>query len=321
MLVDALIGSTGFVGSEVDAQHDFGAKFNSRTISSAAGQHFGTIVCAAAPGSMLEANRLPDRDRARIDQIMAQLGTIKAERFVLISTIAVLDGFAAIDETTDRFETKTAYGVNRRRLEEFAAAHFARALVVRLPALFARGLKKNFLFDMLNPMPSMLTTDKLEQLKTGLPDDLGALTGAIYAWDEALSMHVLDRDKLARSGHRRAMDEAVTVLGASAVQFTNPESHFQFYDLGRLWADIGRGLDAGLETLHLAPAPMAAGDIFQAIRGGAMPASGARVHGEDMRTAYAGLWGKDGPYIATADEVLAGIRTLFERHADTGPAV
>jgi hypothetical protein len=316
--VDALIGSTGFVGSEIGIQHEFGAKLNSKTISSAAGQHFGTIVCAAAPGSMLEANKLPERDHQRIDQLIGQLSTIKADRFVLISTIAVLDSFKAEDEASATFETKTPYGVNRRRLEEFVADHFEGSLVVRLPALFGDGLKKNFLFDLLNPIPSMLTGEKLTGLKSGLPDDLASVAEAAYGWDEMLSLFVLDRGLLERSGHRADLDAAVTALGASAVLFTNPESRFQFYDMSRLWADIQLGLDHDLNTLHLAPAPISAGEIYEALRAQPMPASGARVHAEDMRTAHANLWGKTGPYGATGDEIIDGIRALFARKANAG---
>ena len=318
MPADALIGSTGFVGSEIDGQHDFGVKLNSKTISSAAGQHFRTIVCAAAPGSMLEANRLPERDYQRIDQLVGQLSAIGAERFVLISTIAVLDSFAAADEASATFEAKTPYGVNRRRLEEFVADHFERSLVVRLPALFGEGLKKNFLFDLLNPVPSMLTREKLANLMSALPGDLATQAEAAYGWDETLSLFVIDRGLLERSGHRRALDEAVTALGASAVLFTNPESRFQFYDMSQLWPDIQLALDHGIDTLHLAPTPLAAGEIFEALKGQPMPASSARVHSEDMRTAHAGLWGKTGPYKATGDEVIAGIRALFACKADAG---
>src|SRR5688500_2268849 len=70
---DAIIGSTGFVGGHLLGQHSFVGRFNSRTVQHAAGQAFDVVVCAAAPGSMFEANRFPDQDKARIDALIDHL--------------------------------------------------------------------------------------------------------------------------------------------------------------------------------------------------------------------------------------------------------
>ena len=96
---NGLIGHTGFVGGALLRQAVFGACYNSASIAAIAERDFGTLVCAAAPGSMLEANRAPERDKARIDGLIAQLSTVRAERFVLISSIAVLEAVAAGDLT------------------------------------------------------------------------------------------------------------------------------------------------------------------------------------------------------------------------------
>ena len=51
---------------------------------------YDTVVCAAAPGSMLLANRDPVSDERSIDQLMQQLSALRCNNFILISTIAVL---------------------------------------------------------------------------------------------------------------------------------------------------------------------------------------------------------------------------------------
>lgn len=310
--MDALIGDTGFVGGILAGQHEFAARFNSRTIGEAAGCRFETVVCAAAPGSMFEANRFPELDRQRIDGLIDQLSTIGAKRFILISTIAVFAGFAAENEETRAFEEQTPYGVNRRRLEAFVEQRFPGALVVRLPALFGSGLKKNFLFDIMNPMPSMLPKARLADLCSRLGPKLAGDLADFYGWREDLGLHILDRDAFDRSPLRAELDAAVEVLGMSAVQFTNPASRFQYYDMRRLWSDIGRGLAAGTPVLHLAPAPVAAGAIFHAMTGKAMPETEARLHGEDMRTGLAALWGRTGPYIAEPAEILVSIAAFSQ---------
>ncbi|MDO8410621.1 MAG: hypothetical protein Q7S93_11250 [Phenylobacterium sp.] len=311
--MDALIGSTGFVGGTLARQHGFAAAFNSQTIDQARGGAFDTVVCAAAPGSMFEANRFPDRDRARIDNLIDHLSTLKAETFVLVSTIAVLaEGGLEADETADRFETEKAYGRHRRDLEVFCANHFPRCLIVRAPALFGSGLKKNFLFDILNPTPSMLNAARLAELQAALPAGVSQSLARFYAWDEALDLFVLDRPAFDATGERRACEAAIIKAGMPAAVFTNPASTFQYYGVSQLWADIGRGRARGLEVLHLAPAPLQAGALFTTLTGQAPPASPAPVHQEDMRTLHADLWGRTGPYISDPPEILAALKAFHE---------
>lgn len=310
-MVDALIGSTGFIGSILSDQHRFDASFNSKTITSAEQRHYRMIVCAAAPGSMMEANQNGQHDAGRIGSLMKSLSSITADRFILISTIAVLQGFSAENEQTADFETTIPYGVNRHRLEAFVLGHFKCPLVLRLPALFGGDLRKNFLFDILNPMPSMLTTEKLGSIKKSVDVDLATVIDRIYQWDADKAFYVIDRAALDTSGARTQLEAALEAIGGSAIGFTNPASRFQYYDVENLWSDIERGMQAGLRVLHLSPAPLTAADVYRAIRHREMPETEAREHREDMRTSHAALWGKDGPYIANADEVMAGIRRFF----------
>ena len=102
---------------------------------------------------MFTANRDPDRDRAAIEALTDRLDGVTARRFVLISSIAVLADFAGRDvEGTDAFQEDLAYGRHRRALEAFCEDRFDNCLVVRLPALFGPGLRKNFIFDLMNPV-------------------------------------------------------------------------------------------------------------------------------------------------------------------------
>lgn len=311
--MDALIGETGFVGRILADQHHFGARFNSRTIDRAEGRTFDTILCAAAPGSMFEANRYPDSDQRRIDDLVRRLGTIKAKRFILISTVATLADFTAEDENSRAYETRIPYGVHRRRLEAFVESRFPEHLLIRLPALFGPGLKKNFLFDILNPMPSMLTDAKLKELRDRLSQDLAEAAARFYSWREDLALHLIDRPAYDASGRRAELDPAVEAAGLSATQFTSPQSRFQYYDMARLWSDIGLAQAAGVRVLHLAPPPLPASEVFRSVMGKSMPENQARVHVEDMRTGHALLWGRTGPYIADPAQVLDAIGTFVRR--------
>ena len=303
---DCLVGHTGFVGGALLRQTTFAARFNSGTISDIANREFGTVVCAAAPGSMLEANSAPERDRAQIDSLIRHLSSIEAERFVLISSIAVLADFAGgEDEATQAFQDTLAYGRHRRLLEAFVEDRFQQSLIVRLPALFGQGLRKNFIFDLMNPMPSMLTRERLGDLLGVLDRSLGLWVTSLYRPAAVAGMLRLERPTLDRDPRRQALEEAVNAAGFAATQFHHRDTTYQYYDTDRLWADIGTAMKAGLPAIHLVSEPLAVSVIHQHLTGRAMPETGARLHREDMRTRHAALWGASGPYQFDAATTLA----------------
>ncbi len=307
-----LIGATGFVGSALLRQTDFDARFNSRNVSEIEGQTFGTLVCAAAPGSMFEANTASERDKAQIQGLIERLSKVHADRFVLISSIAVLADFAGQDdESTQDFQEKLAYGRHRRELEAFVEQHFAERLIVRLPALFGQGLRKNFIFDLMNPVPSMLTEAKLEDLRRRLDAALSNWVGLLYTPDAATGLLKLDREALNRDARRRALDDAVSDLGLSATQFHNRETTYQYYEIDRLWGDIGIALEAGLTHLHLTSEPLKAAVIHESLKGAPMPETSARLHREDMHSAHGNLWGTCGPYLYDSETTLERLARFY----------
>ena len=117
---NCLVGHTEFVGGNLLNQAAFSTVFNSANIAEIAQQEFDILVCAAAPGSMFEANKFPDRDQAKIQALIDELSKVRTSRFILISSIAVLEDFAGgDDEGTTAFQEELAYGRHRRALESF----------------------------------------------------------------------------------------------------------------------------------------------------------------------------------------------------------
>lgn len=307
-----LVGHTGFVGSALLRQAQFDDCFNSSNIGTIAGRRYGTLVCAAAPGSMFEANRDPEVDRAMIHELMGKLESASADRVILISSIAVLADFGSgDDESAHAFQTEIAYGRHRRELEVFVEDRFAGSLVVRLPALFGRGLRKNFLFDLLNPIPSMLTCERLEDWVRSVDVRLGRSLRELYAFNRSNGMFVLDRPSLAANALRTSLEETAAELGYSATHFHNRETTYQYYEVEKLWSDIGLALNAGLSHIHLVNEPLTAARIHRRLTGRPMPETAARLHREDMRTRHAGLWSKSGPYIDDAKATLERIEAFY----------
>jgi hypothetical protein len=150
-MATALIGHTGFVGGTLARAHRFDAHYNSRNSRDMAGHSFDMVVCAGLSAAKWLANRDPAADWAAIAALVEVLRQVTARRFVLISTIDVYPEPVDVDETSTIDEASGhAYGRHRLRFERFVTDRFARVHVVRLPALFGAGLKKNILFDLLH---------------------------------------------------------------------------------------------------------------------------------------------------------------------------
>jgi len=146
----ALIGHTGFVGSNLDRQLAVTDRYNSRNVGEMRGQSYDEIVCAGVRAVKWWANQNPEADWAGIVTLLDALSGVKAGRFTLISTVDVYRDPVGVDEATliDAAGLHP-YGLHRWRVEDFVRRTFANAQIVRLPGLFGPGLKKNLIYDVM----------------------------------------------------------------------------------------------------------------------------------------------------------------------------
>ena len=146
----ALIGHTGFVGSNLLRQRSFDSTFNSANIDEIAGRSFDLVVCAGAPAEKWKANADPARDLDNIERLIRALEQVNTQKLVLISTVDVFATPVEVDEDTPAPTAGLSpYGHHRRRLEQVVAGRFD-ATIVRLAGLYGRGLKKNAIHDLLH---------------------------------------------------------------------------------------------------------------------------------------------------------------------------
>lgn len=136
----ALIGHTGFVGGTLARASGWDATFNSSNIADIAGQSFDLLVCAGVSAVKWVANKEPEADEADSARLTNALAQASVRELILISTIDVYPDPAA----------NHPYDRHRLDLERWAAARFPLLRVIRLPALFGAGLRKNAIFDLLH---------------------------------------------------------------------------------------------------------------------------------------------------------------------------
>lgn len=307
--MDFLVGNTGFVGANLAASHAFDGAFHSTNVSDAFGANPDLLVYSGVPAEMFLANTNPEADAARIDGAIENIRRIAPRAVVLISTIAVLDDVKGTDETAAIDETRlTAYGRNRLVLENWVRENVEDHLIVRLPALYGKNLKKNFLYDLIKIIPARLTRAKYEELA---------------ARDVRIAESYEDEGNgffrcTVSDAQRPALKESFERAGFSALNFTDSRSRYQFYNLGRLWGDIETLRANGVRLFHPATEPVSAAEVYHFIKGGTFANELAKPPFDyDYRTRHAALFGGENGYLLGKKQVLDDV-AAFVRAAERG---
>ena len=308
MYRDLLVGSTGFVGGNLRAKHTFTAVCHSSDIAAQYGTQPDLCVYAGVPAAMFLANADPEADLEVMRTARENLRKIAPKSLVLISSIAVFaDSRGRREDDAPGTDGLPAYGRNRLQLEQWVREDFNDALIVRLPALYGAGLKKNFLFDLHTITPAMLKPEKYNELAEKSPL---VKTGYTLA-DNGFY-------KLNGTADKTALKEFFAGNDFNALAFTDSRSRYQFYNLGRLWQDIEAARTAGLTMLHLCTPPISAAEVYTAVTGKAdwtneLPKS---PFDYDLRSRYAAVLGGSGDYLCTKEEELDDVTHFLREWRD-----
>ena len=307
MYRDLLVGSTGFVGGNLRAKHTFAAVCHSSDIAAQYGTQPDLCVYAGVPAAMFLANADPEADMEVMRTARENLRKIAPKSLVLISSIAVFaDSRGRCEDDAPDTDGLPAYGRNRLQLEQWVREDFNDALIVRLPALYGAGLKKNFLFDLHTITPAMLKPEKYNELAA---KSLLVKTGYTLA-DNGFY-------KLNGTADKTALKEFFAGNDFNALAFTDSRSRYQFYNLGRLWPDLEKARAADLKLLHLCTPPITAGEVYTAV-------TGRNWHNElakppfdyDLRSRHADILGGSGDYLCTKEEELDDVTHFLREWRD-----
>jgi nucleoside-diphosphate-sugar epimerase len=100
-------------------------------------------------------------------------------------------------------------------------------------------------------------------------------------------------------------------------RFAHAASTFQFYDVRDLWGHVLLARDAGLSVVNLATEPVSSAQVARECFGVDYRCDDRPEVGYDLRTRHAAeLAGREGPYLRSAGEVLAGIRAWGARELE-----
>lgn len=303
--MNILVGYTGFVGSNLYEKGQFDAVFNSQNIEEAYGTNPGLLIYAGLRAEKYLANQAPEKDMELILQAEENIRRIAPEKLVLISTIDVFENPQDVDETT-RIKTENLhpYGYNRYQLECWVREHFPEALIVRLPGLFGKNIKKNFIYDFINRIPYMLKAEKMEELSKTEP----VLCNYYELQDNGFY-----KVRTLNTQQSVFLKEKFEMLGFSALNFTDSRSVYQFYPLGRLWDDIQTALKNEIRLWHPATEPISAAQLYQYLTGNVFMNELSGIPADyNYKTVYDKLYGGTGGYICDKETIMSEIRKFVE---------
>ena len=164
-----LIGYTGFVGSNLSQQTKFDKYYNSTNIKTIIGHEFGLIVCTGVNAVKWLANQQPEADAKNIEKLKICLAQTKINHLVLISTIDIYDLPIEVNEDSiPNLQQQDYYGKHRYQFEQWITkqTNIKQYTIIRLPSLFGNNLKKNLVFDIMNPLAQSVNQVLWQELKT-----------------------------------------------------------------------------------------------------------------------------------------------------------
>lgn len=309
-----LVGYTGFVGSNIASKYDFTWKINSKNKEEAFAKKPDLLIYAGLRAEKFLANKDPEADMATVMEAMEQIKKINPGKLVLISTVDVYQNPVNVDEDTE-IDTNglLPYGANRYKLEQMVRESWEDALIIRLPGLFGKNLKKNFIYDFIHVIPSLLREEKYLELSA----KSSLITESYRKLNNGFYQCIVTEKQNRTAKEEYAVEELkqeFMSLGFSALNFTDSRGVFQFYNLANLWDDIQRALAQEICLLNIATEPISVAEIYAAL-------AGRTFRNEimqnppyyDYRSKHAELFGGKDGYFADKKTILNEIVEFVKR--------
>jgi len=303
----SLVGYTGFVGSNICANENFEGLYDSKNVQTAYGTNPDLLIYSGVPAQKFIANQFPEKDFEVIENAINNIKQINPKQIVLISTIDVYKNPAGVNEDTviDTNELQP-YGKNRYYLEQWVMQNMSNYLIVHLPGLYGKNIKKNFIYDLINIIPSMLKKEKFEELS-----NRDSYIKDFYVLQENGFYKLVDN---IGSEDREKLKKHFEALGFSALNFTDSRASYQFYNLSYLYGHIQKALENNIRVLNLAVEPITVKELYAYIKGKEFKNEILKnnIPNYDFKTKYSEMFGGKNGYILEKDFILEDIKKFVE---------
>jgi hypothetical protein len=296
------------VGSNIATKTSFDGLFNSKNIKSAYGKKPELLVYSGVRGTKFLANSDPETDYLNIKDAMKNIMAIEPKKLVLISTVDVFKNPSNVNEDSP-IETKGlhAYGLHRLELEKWVEKNILNYSIIRIPALYGINLKKNFIYDLINIIPPMLSQKKIKEITK---DD----NFILYFFSKQKDGFFHCRELQPKE--KTELKQFFNSINFTALNFTDSRATYQFYNLTFLWDHIEIAVKNSIKLLHIATEPVSAGELYEYINKKEFNNEiSERPVQYDYRTKYEAAFGGSGGYIKNKSFVLKDIKNFVEAGA------
>lgn len=152
-----LIGNTGLIGTTLKDEIKFDYEFNSKNLHELLSLNIdfskSDLYLCCLPATKWIINKDPQKDLNNIFDILNIITKKEYNNVILYSTIDVYTGAPLETDESYSIEIQSPnYGSNRFIFEKLISStlKYNKLLILRLPALFGKHIKKNIIFDLLN---------------------------------------------------------------------------------------------------------------------------------------------------------------------------
>lgn len=252
-----LVGGTGFVGSNLVESYNFSKVYNSDNVELGYGTCPDILIYAGVRGTKFKANLKPEEDMINIKAAIYNITNIRPKKLILISTIDVFnrpDG--ENEDAAIRFEGLSSYGRNRALLEKWVKDNLNNYLIIRLPGIYGKNIKKNFIYDILHPIPFMLTENKYRESYM-IEKEI-----AIFYLKNIDGFYYRKKLKIEEQAKLRSIWDKI---GFTSLDFTDSRGIFQYYNLKSLWENICVAVKNNIKILNIATEPVSIAEIYKYI--------------------------------------------------------
>ena len=306
--MEILVGYSGFVGSNICAKHNFDGLYDSTNVKESYGTNPDLLVYSGVPAQKFLANKEPEKDFEIIKGAIDNIKAINPKEIVLISTIDIYKNpNGANEDTFVDTENLQPYGYNRYYLEQWVKKNIEKHLIIHLPGLYGKNIKKNFIYDFIKFIPALLTNEKYEEL---------------LKKDDYIKKYYISQDngfykcKDLSSKEEKDLKEYFKKVGFSALNFTDSRGIYQFYPLKLLWEHITIARKNNLQILNLATEPISIAEIYKYVTGETfLNEVSENIPFYDFRTKNDKIFGGKNGYIFDKEFILKDIKKFITENA------